>query len=96
MSKRVIRILHNQHRLNPVSLDLIKKEHIPEGGKLYFAWIHAREFDKEEDEAPLICAGQDEPPLGYIGGKDCERVLVRDVDTNRRPEPLWVVTAVWS
>jgi hypothetical protein len=81
-SKAVISILHEQNRLQKVSLPELKK-HAPQGKILYFAWVHAREFEKEVKNAPLWFAAPDEPPLtDYLGGKDSTRLLVSKRDSH--------------
>ena len=59
-----------------VRLEKLQK-YKPAGGNLFFAWIHAREFDKENKEDPMWIVRPDEQDVleGYIGGTGGGRVL---------------------
>jgi hypothetical protein len=86
VSKAVITALKEQNRLHKVRLPFLMK-HTPPGKSLYFAWVHSREFDKED--AQKWCAAPDERLLDYIGGesnKAATRLLVSNrTHTLRRP-----------
>jgi len=88
-SKAVIEILNEQNRLHSVSLPKLKEYAPvdPQTGKrkpLYFAWIHAREFDKEAEDATFWCAAPDEPLEDYLGGYNSTRLLVSTRDSHHR------------
>ena len=75
-SKAVIRILHEQGRLHEVRLEKLL-EYVPPGGQLFFAWIHAREFDIEDVDNQLWFVKPDDKDVlsDFIGGLGGGRVL---------------------